>query len=148
MIHVDQLMHCLEANSEFALRMILPTGEHIPDHFHITEVGRIDKKFIDCGGTQRQLTSCLLQAWTANDIQHRLVAGKLAKILKIAEPVLGAADLPVEVEFGNDLAAHYVVSEIEVQDQRITFRLKGKQTDCLAQDRCGVGECSTPDCCV
>jgi Family of unknown function (DUF6428) len=28
----------------------LPNGTLVPLHFHITEVGRISKHFIDCGG--------------------------------------------------------------------------------------------------
>jgi len=32
----------------------LPDGQLIPVHFHVTEVGLINKHFIDCGGTERQ----------------------------------------------------------------------------------------------
>ena len=27
----------------------LPNGSLVPNHFHVTEVGAISKKFIDCG---------------------------------------------------------------------------------------------------
>ncbi|MGA8855051.1 MAG: DUF6428 family protein, partial [Christiangramia sp.] len=29
----------------------LPNGQLVPEHFHVTEVGKITKHFIDCGGT-------------------------------------------------------------------------------------------------
>ncbi|MEX2380661.1 MAG: DUF6428 family protein, partial [Vicingaceae bacterium] len=35
------------------LHILQTNGELVPRHFHITEVGVIDKHFIDCGGTVR-----------------------------------------------------------------------------------------------
>ena len=32
----------------------LPNGTLVPNHFHVTEVGKISKHFIDCGGTVRK----------------------------------------------------------------------------------------------
>jgi len=119
----------------------LENGTSVPGHFHVTEVGRIDKNFIDCGGTRRQSASCLLQTWTANDVDHRLVAGKLAEILKLAFPILGSAELPVELEYGAAVAAQYTISNVEVSPRSVTFGLTGKQTACLAPDKCGVGGC-------
>ena len=118
-----------------------------PDHFHVTEVGRVQKSFIDCGGTRRESVSCVLQTWTAHDIEHRLVAGKLSKILKLAEKVLGSEDLPLEVEYGADVASQYILADVEVTPNGLLFVLVGKQTDCLARDKCGIGECSTSSCC-
>ncbi len=31
----------------------LESGQYVPDHFHVTEVGVITRDFIDCGGTVR-----------------------------------------------------------------------------------------------
>ena len=31
----------------------LPNGDLVPNHFHVTEVGRVTKNFIDCGGKIR-----------------------------------------------------------------------------------------------
>ncbi|QDU31421.1 hypothetical protein ETAA8_65790 [Anatilimnocola aggregata] len=146
-MNVQELQGLLEKHTESSLRLQLPTGEFIPDHFHVTEVGRVDKTFIDCGGTRRQTASCLLQTWTANDLDHRLESGKLAKILDLAKPVLGTGELPIEIEYGPQIAAQYVLSNVEVGPSALTFVLVGKQTDCLAKDKCGVGECSTPSCC-
>lgn len=146
-MNVQQLTDLLEANSESSLRFLLPTSEFIPRHFHITEVGRVEKNFIDCGGTKRQALSCLLQVWTASDVEHRLEAGKLAKILKLAAPLLGSADLPVEVEYGVSVAAQYQLADVQVTENELRFLLVGKQTDCLAKDQCGVDQCGGPACC-
>ena len=32
----------------------LPNGELVASHFHVTEVGKITKHFIDCGGVERK----------------------------------------------------------------------------------------------
>jgi hypothetical protein len=89
----------------------------------------------------------MLQAGTANDLDHRLTAGKLAKIFNLAQPSLKSSDLPVEVEYGSDVAGQYAVTNAEITDTAILLSLAGKQTDCLAKDKCGVDECSTPGCC-
>lgn len=145
-MNVSQLTTILDANGDSSLHFRLPSGQLVPDHFHVTEVGRVEKNFIDCGGTRRRSVSCLLQTWTANDRHHRLTAEKLARILKIAAPVLGSEDLNVEVEYGTDVAAQYTIADVQVQDG-LVFALRGKQTACLALDVCGVGECNTDGCC-
>jgi hypothetical protein len=147
-MNVDALYSILNQSNDAAVRFQLPSGEMIPDHFHVTEVGRIDKHFIDCGGTVRKASSCLIQTWTAEDRDHRLVAGKLAKIVKMATPLLGTLDLPVEVEYGSDVASQYRVVDVSVDLHQVTFQLVGKQTDCLAKDKCGEGACgSESGCC-
>ena len=81
---------------------MLPDKSFVPDHYHITEVGRLQKDFIDCGGTIRSLASCLLQIWVADDKDHRLQTTKLAKIMEVAGAVLKSDDLPV----GDPAAMH------------------------------------------
>jgi len=145
---VKQVAELLALDGEAALHMMLPSGEFLPAHFHITEVGRVGKKFVDCGGTLRESASCLLQVWSSHDVDHRLSAGKLAKIFKFAEAVLESDELPVEVEYGALVAAQYHVADVEVTPRGLLFVLSGKQTDCLAPDKCGVSGCgATTDCC-
>ena len=145
---VSQLSEILEVNSDSSLRFVLPSGNYVPDHFHVTEVGRIDKNFIDCGGTRRQASACSLQVWSATDLDHRLTAGKLAKIIKLAEPILASSELPVEVEYGPDVAAQYQIDAVVKHGNQLIVSLAGKQTDCLAKDKCGVEPgCCAPGCC-
>ncbi|MFO1065269.1 MAG: DUF6428 family protein [Pirellulales bacterium] len=141
-----QLSLLLEANPTAPLKFVLPGGEPVPDHFHVTEVGRVEKNFIDCGGTIRKLASCQLQLWTADDLHHRLKAGKLAAILKLADPVLKGQDLPVEVEYGVEYASTYSLANADIIFGTVQLQLVGKRTECLAPDRCGVG--ASADCCT
>ena len=55
-----------------AVNFNLPNGTTVPEHFHVTEVGLITKKFIDCGGTVRNESVVNFQLWDANDFEHRL----------------------------------------------------------------------------
>jgi hypothetical protein len=144
---VKQLIDLLNRNNDAMLHLMLPSGEFVPKHFHVTEAGRVQKNFIDCGGTHRESVSCVLQVWTANDLHHRLPAGKLAKILNLANPVLGSDELPVQVEYGPDVASQYFVSSAEATPQGLLLVLAGKQTDCLARDQCGVNGCGSEGCC-
>lgn len=130
----------------------LPDGDLVPAHFHITEVGRVRKDFIDCGGTARNETSCRLQAWVADDTDHRLDTSKLAAILKLAAPLFESDELPVEVEYEGAVVSQYPVTEADVTPGGLLFQLGSKHTDCLAKDRCGVPlaateACAAPGCC-
>ena len=59
----------------------LTDGTFVPNHFHITEVGKISKHFIDCGGTIRNEKLINFQLWNANDYDHRLHPEKLLNII-------------------------------------------------------------------
>ena len=105
----------------------------VPPHFHITEVGMITKKFIDCGGIIRNEKVVNFQLWNANDFEHRLKPNKLLNIIKLSEQKLGIEDLEIEVEYQADTIGKYgLVFENNV------FILTNKQTDCLAKENCGI----------
>lgn len=129
----------LAAHPETRMHWMLPDRSFIPEHYHITEVGRVQKDFIDCGGTIRSLASCLLQIWVADDIEHRLKTSKLAAIMEVAAPVLKSDDLPVEVEYEDGTISHYSVGGIEATPAGLLFYLGTKHTACLAPEKCGVG---------
>lgn len=140
-MNIQQLHLVLRRGGDRLVQFQLPTGSLIPAHFHVTEVGRIDKHFIDCGGTRRHASSCLLQTWVAEDLDHRLTAAKLSSILDLAQPILDSTDLPVEIEYGPDVAAQYAVSDFDLSDAAFTFTLTGRKTDCLDPDKCGIPGC-------
>ena len=35
-----------------------PDGKRVPAHFHVTEVGTVEKHFIDCGSERGQTAKC------------------------------------------------------------------------------------------
>ncbi|MDA7501656.1 DUF6428 family protein [Chitinophagales bacterium] len=112
---------------------LLPDGTAVPGHFHVTEVGRVQKDFIDCGGTQRQEIVASLQLWEANDYDHRLHPDKLINIISLSEEKLGIGDWPVEVEYQNATIGKY-----DLDFDGTNFLLKEKRTACLALENCGI----------
>lgn len=126
----------LTEHPDLDLAFLLPAGGRIPAHAHITEVGRVDKSFLDCGATLRKSSVCRLQAWVADDVEHRLQAGKLALILERAEAVLETAQLEVEVEYEAGLISQYPIVDIAVLSKQLLFRLGTLHTDCLAKEIC------------
>jgi hypothetical protein len=110
-----------------------PDGTLIPAHFHITEVGQVDKKFIDCGGKVRHEQSVSLQLWESVDIWHRLEPNKLLKIIELSEQKLGIQDSEIEVEYQAE-----TIGKFGVDFQNNQFQLVSKNTTCLAQDNCGT----------
>ena len=111
----------------------LPNGELVPSHFHVTEVGKIDKHFIDCGGTVRKEAVVNFQLWNADDYNHRLHPEKLLNIIELSEKVLGIEDLEIEVEYQAE-----TIGKFGLDFDGTNFLLIIKQTDCLAKDKCGV----------
>lgn len=111
----------------------LPNGELVPRHFHVTEVGQIEKRFIDCGGTVRKESVINFQLWTAHDYDHRLSAQKLKSIIELSEKELSLENLEIEIEYQSDTIGKY---HLDFDGQR--FNLSGTQTDCLAKDKCGI----------
>ena len=117
------------------LHIIQANGLSVPSHFHVTEVGMVNKRFIDCGGVKRHEEKVNFQLWEANDYDHRLHPEKLSKIIELSEKVLEMPDLEVEVEYQGPTIGKY-----QLQFEKGKFQLVSTQTDCLAKDNCGVPE--------
>ena len=115
------------------VNFILPNGSQVPAHFHITEVGQVSKKYIDCGGTLREESKVTFQLWEDGDVDHRLAASKLLNIIGLAERLLSIPDLEVEVEYQGDTIGRYGLDFNGTE-----FLLTATQTDCLAKDKCGI----------
>lgn len=118
------------------LKFILPDGTQVPSHFHVTEIGKVQKHFIDCGGTERFQNTINFQLWTADDVDHRLQAEKLNKIIELSETSLELdANSKVEVEYQGQTIETY-----DLAFDGSVFKLIPQQTDCLARDKCNVPE--------
>ncbi len=133
---VTALRTALAAAPALPLTVLWPDGDPIEAHFHVTEVGRVQKDFVDCGGTVRRTVTCLLQTWVGDDVDHRITAGKLLKAFDHGAAVLGADDLPVELEYEACNVIQFKVVAVEREADRFVVRLAGKHTDCLARDVC------------
>lgn len=130
---LSEIKSILNAQAEIAFQ--LPDGELVPRHFHVTEVGKVTKHFIDCGGTVRYEEVANFQLWNADDYDHRLHPEKLINIIELSEKILELGDLEIEVEYQGSTIGKYGLDFAEGK-----FLLTSKQTDCLAREGCVVPE--------
>jgi hypothetical protein len=128
---ISEVKHKLTELNKISFQ--LPNGALVPNHFHVTEVGKITKNFIDCGGTIRREELANFQLWNANDYDHRLHPEKLLNIIELSEKILGIGDLEIEVEYQAE-----TIGKFGLDFNGENFMLTSKQTDCLAKDHCGI----------
>lgn len=128
----------LASHDDKAFQLLLPGGDHVPASFHITEVGRVTKTFLDCGGTLHQSDTCQLQAWVGEDVDHRLASGKLLSIFRKASFLLPDETIPLEIEYEDKIISQYPIARAEVTGSTVILHLTTKHTDCLAKELCAV----------
>jgi len=130
---LHQLKEQLQQQTTLAFE--LPNGSLVPYHFHVTEVGKVTKHFIDCGGVIRKEEVVNLQLWEADDYDHRLHPEKMLQILTLSEKAFNLQDLEIEVEYQG-----ITIQKFGLDLKGNNFLLTQKETACLAQEACGVPE--------
>ena len=91
---LSELKNQLQKQTPIVLH--LPDQSTIPAHFHVTEVGQVQKQFVDCGGTFRTLNTIRIQLWVSSDVEHRLTSAKWLGVMEKAEQELGLKDVEIE----------------------------------------------------
>ena len=112
----------------------LPNGTFVSSHFHVTEVGKVTKDFIDCGGKVRNETVINFQLWERNDYDHRLHPEKLINIIALSEKMFMFEDLEIEVEYQGE----ETIGKYNLDFDGVHFLLTSKVTACLALEACGI----------
>lgn len=134
---LSALSELLQTHREKQFHLTLPNETAVPVSFHITEVAYVQKRFIDCGGKKHTTDTCQLQAWLGPDTEHRLEAGKMAKVLALAADILPPErDLEIEIEYEDTVISQYPVASYAVTDSAVVLHLAAKHTDCLAKGVC------------
>ena len=154
---LSELKSLLTAHSDRHFRIALPDGGAVPVSVHVTEVGRLHKTFLDCGGTLRESITCQLQIWVGEDYDHRIETGKMASILGKAKSLLPDDSTPVEIEYEDRVISQYTITGHELTDDAVVLQLAHKHTECLAPELCGLpsldrlpaigGKCGPAGCC-
>lgn len=135
---LSELKMLLAEDSEKDFRIVLPDGATVPVSFHVTEVGRIQKTFLDCGGKLRERVTCQLQVWVGEDYDHRIEVEKMASILEIAKPYLPDESIPVEIEYERNVISQYTIQGTEISDDSVVLQLAHKPTEFLTTELCGL----------
>ncbi|MEY2529214.1 MAG: hypothetical protein QOJ05_1304 [Verrucomicrobiota bacterium] len=142
---LSDLRAILERQPNTLPRFVLPDGDSIPAHAHVTEVGHVAKNFIDCGGVIGRKETALLQTHVGLDTDHRLRSDRFAKILQLGERVLPHNELEVEVEYDCCVVAQYPVTAVRSAGDHLDILLGKRRTQCLAQER--RKEAAAPEAC-
>src|SRR5207248_7197847 len=129
------LQHTLEANPGRFPRFVLPNGDYIPAHAHVTEVGYVVRNFIDCGGLTGKEEKVVLQTHLGSDDDHRLRSDRFSKILQLGNRVIPNADLDVDVEYDCCVVAQYPIAEATPEDEHLNLILQRGRTQCRARER-------------
>jgi hypothetical protein len=137
-MNLSELKVLLRQNADRLFRIQLPGGTSVPVSFHVTEVGRVQKTFLDCGGTLRETIACQLQVWVGEDYDHRIETGKMASILEKAKAYLPDESIPVEVEYEDKVISQYTIEGHELTTEAVVLLLAHKHTECLAPELCGL----------
>lgn len=130
-MNLNELKVALEGMDK--IQFSLPDGSKVPAHFHLTEIGKISKHFMDCGGKERLETKASLQLWSSIDFHHRLKAEKMIRIVEMSQEKLGLSDEEIEVEYQGETIGKY---GLEVGADG--FVLTSTNTACLAQEDCAI----------
>src|SRR3954471_9625485 len=104
-----ELQSVLEQHPNKLPRFVLPDGDYISPHTHVTEVGHVVRNFIDCGGVTGTEEKVVVQTHVGDDVGHRLGADRFAKILQLGRGVIPNTDLNVEVEYDCCVVAQYPI---------------------------------------
>ena len=128
---LSELKSKLESISK--IEFVLQNGESIPNHFHVTEIGEVNKNFIDCGGIKRRESVISFQLWTTDDFNHLLSAEKLKSIIELSEKELLLKDYEIEVEYQSETIGKYNLDFNEGK-----FVLVPTKTECLSLESCVV----------
>jgi hypothetical protein len=131
-MNLSDVKTALKSLSEIAFQ--LPDGDLVPRHFHVTEVGKVSKHFIDCGGTVRQEEKISFQLWNAQDYDHRLHPEKLLHIIELSEKTLGLGNEEIEVEYQGP----NTIAKFALDFDGKNFLLVSTHTTCLAKDACNI----------
>ena len=129
------LQNALEANPRRFLRFVLPDGDYIPAHAHVTEVGHVVRNFIDCGGRSGKEEKVVLQTHVGDDADHRLRSDRFAKILRLGDRVIPSADLDVDVEYDCCVVAQYPIAKATPHGEHLNLILQRGRTQCRARER-------------
>jgi Family of unknown function (DUF6428) len=145
------LQNALEANPNRFPRFVLPNGDYVPAHAHVTEVAHVIRNFIDCGGLTGKEEKVVLQTHVGSDTDHRLRSDRFAKILRLGDRMLPSADLDVDVEYDCCVVAQYPITDAKPDGEHLNLILQRGQTQCRARERreggTAAGCCATSSAC-
>lgn len=153
-----EFIKTLEDKPNYSIEFHLPGGIQLPTHYHITDVGAVNRYFIDCGGQTREENYVQIQLWLGKNNDHCLDAKTILKILKNSNKVLcklpNLNDSNVFIEYKTEFITQYPIAKIDVLNGKIICFTKHLTTQCLVAlrheqelNKGAASDCRKASCC-
>jgi len=142
----QEFLKILKSNKNSSLLFEYTPGQLVGANYHITEVKHISIDSVDCGGQTDAWNETIIQLWESPSELGKTEYMTSQKALDILNRVgeMNAYDLnsEVKVEYSNSLfhTAQLFVSDFELSNGKLLFKLAIEKTDCKAKEACGVTE--------
>jgi len=123
----------LDMSKDAKLLFKLPSGDLIPEHFHVTEIQSITKNVFYCNQTTSVEESTNFQLWVYTDEDHRITAKKLLNIISKSNFM---TDKDVYIEHDEITLGRYAIDNIESKEGYLIFKLEKVRATCADPAYC------------
>ena len=141
-----ELLQLLETHKDTSLLFEYAPGQLVGANYHITEVKYIKIDAVDCGAQTDTWNETVIQLWESPSELSKIDFMSTFKALGILKKVGNMKpynlDSEVKFEYSNSLfhTAQLFVSDYELSNKNLIFKLAVEKTDCKAKEACGVPE--------
>ena len=142
----QEFLQILESNKNASLLFEYTQGQLVGANYHITEVKHISVDSVDCGAQTDAWNETIIQLWESPSELGKTEYMTSQKALAILNRVgkMKPYDLNSEakIEYSNSLfhTAQLFVSDFELSNGKLLFKLAIEKTNCKANEICGVEE--------
>lgn len=125
---------------EYAPNLLVGTN------YHITEIKHITIDSVDCGAQEDAWKETIIQLWESptelGKTEYMSSYKALGILKKVGTKKQYVLDAEVKFEYGNATfhTAQLFVTDFEIKNKNLIFKLAVKKTDCKAKGICGVPE--------
>ena len=140
----QEFLQILESNKNASLLFEYMPGRLVGANYHITEVKHITVDAVDCGAQTDAWKETIIQLWESPSEIGKTEYMSSFKALGILKKVgtMKPYDLSseVKIEYSNSLfhTAQLFVSDYELTNGNLLFKLAIEKTDCKAKETCGI----------
>jgi hypothetical protein len=139
-----ELLSVLEKNQGKALLFKYAPNLLVGANYHITEVKHMKIDSVDCGGRTDTWNETIIQLWESPKELGKRDFMKVEKAMEILNLVGTIKPYDVEsevkIEYSNAAfnTAQLYIQDVEIKKDSITFKLNIEETQCKANDICGI----------
>jgi hypothetical protein len=147
----QEFLQLLETHKNTSLLFEYTPGQLVGANYHITEVKHITIDSVDCGARTDAWKETIVQLWESPSEIGKTEYMSSYKALAILKKVgtMKPYDLAseIKIEYGNSIfhTAQLFVSDYEIHDNNLLFKLAIVKTDCKAKEACGIPEAGEVD---